>query len=682
MSRFDNVKKSSGQLRPVILLLAIAVILPTVCLLWFMTQAVKNERFAVRQKLIDVYSIQTDSFLSTINHLRDHYIKINQTSLETSSPEHIFNLAIDNGHPSNRNYWELANNDETAWVIYDVNGKLIYPVFDFSEQPPGSPALENAAILEYQKKDFTKALDTYQKISSDGHADPFISALAIMGKGRCLFALGDPEQSIDAFIRAAGRFAVIKTPQAETWQAMSKFRAEEIAFNIYPPGSKESIEAACDMLYQPFLRTNLSTKSFLLEKAISLIEPHIDKFNRNNSVRFHYNTAKRTLKAFETAAEFIERYPTINSFPSWQHATYHRSDITHTYYCQLYKTPDRYGLAIYEPEEVEFFFRDKIKDISKSDDILYAIYDDSSEILLGNIKENAIPFLSLDLNPYFAGWKLELYFKDNSVFDNAASRQTAIYTWTGVLVIVLILTAGGFAGNAINKQIKLNRLKNDFIATISHELKTPLSSMRVLVDTLLEGNYNDQQQATEYLQLISKENARLSRLIDNFLTFSRMERNKQVFDITPVSPVEIVNIAAQAVQAKFDKANVKFDLSVSKPLPMINTDKDAIVTVLINLLDNAYKYSYDGKQIQLKVFLEDNFVCFLVKDNGIGMTRRQTKRVFDRFYQADSSLTRSTNGTGLGLSIVKFIVTAHKGQITVESKPGKGSEFTIKMPIT
>lgn len=244
----------------------------------------------------------------------------------------------------------------------------------------------------------------------------------------------------------------------------------------------------------------------------------------------------------------------------------------------------------------------------------------------------------------------------------------------------MILTAGGFAGQAVSRQIKLNKLKNDFIATVSHELKTPLASMRVLVDTLLEGNYDDQKQVTEYLRLTSKENERLSRLIDNFLTFSRMERNKQAFDIASVSPAEIANVAAEAMQAKFEKDKVKFSLNISKPLPMINADKDAIVTVLVNLLDNAYKYTGDDKCIELRVFAEDNYVCFLVTDNGIGMTRRQIKRIFDRFYQVDHSLSRQAGGCGLGLSIVKFIVDAHKGKITVESKPGKGSEFTIRVP--
>jgi signal transduction histidine kinase len=106
-----------------------------------------------------------------------------------------------------------------------------------------------------------------------------------------------------------------------------------------------------------------------------------------------------------------------------------------------------------------------------------------------------------------------------------------------------------------------------------------------------------------------------------------------------------------------------------------------MVTVLVNLLDNAYKYSYDDKQIELNVFSEDNSVCFAVKDNGMGLTRRQMRKIFDKFYQVDQTLARKAEGCGLGLSIVKFIVDAHKGKIDVESKPGKGSTFTVSIPV-
>ena len=146
------------------------------------------------------------------------------------------------------------------------------------------------------------------------------------------------------------------------------------------------------------------------------------------------------------------------------------------------------------------------------------------------------------------------------------------------------------------------------------------------------------------------------------------------------SPAAIARDAAEAVKTKFSKGQCEFEVNIREDLPEVSADRDAIVTVLVNLLDNAYKYSYDNKQIELRVSPYDGSVCFCVSDNGIGMSRRSARKIFNRFYQADHSLSRGVEGCGLGLSIAKFIVDAHKGTITVESKPGKGSTFTVRLP--
>jgi signal transduction histidine kinase len=169
-------------------------------------------------------------------------------------------------------------------------------------------------------------------------------------------------------------------------------------------------------------------------------------------------------------------------------------------------------------------------------------------------------------------------------------------------------------------------------------------------------------------------------LIDNFLTFSRMERNKQAFEMLEASPALIAKRAAEAVRTKLEQGHCAFDIAVDENLPAVQADQDAMVTALINLLDNSYKYSYDDKQIKLSVYAEVGSVCFRVADNGIGMSRRAIRKIFERFYQADQTLSRRSQGCGLGLSIVKFIVDAHNGSINLESKPKKGSVFTIKLP--
>jgi signal transduction histidine kinase len=241
--------------------------------------------------------------------------------------------------------------------------------------------------------------------------------------------------------------------------------------------------------------------------------------------------------------------------------------------------------------------------------------------------------------------------------------------------MVALLIAG-----MIRRQMRLTRLRNDLVATVTHELKTPLSSMRLLVDTLLDDAQPDLQKVREYLELIAKENTRLSRLIDNFLAFSRMERNKHAFEFRQIEASEVVGAAVEAVRERFSVQGCRFDVDLAPDLPHLVADPDALVTVVLNLLDNAYKYAGADKHIVLRAYAEQGNVCFQVEDNGVGLSPRDAKKVFKRFYQVDQSLSRTSGGVGLGLSIVEFIVAAHGGRVRVTSRLGHGSKFTVSIP--
>ena len=276
------------------------------------------------------------------------------------------------------------------------------------------------------------------------------------------------------------------------------------------------------------------------------------------------------------------------------------------------------------------------------------------------------------------GWSTTLRLR--RPLEGIVRGPAASYAWVGFLVIATMVVLGAIAGQAIQRQMRLARLKTDLVAAVSHEIKTPLSSMRLLVDALLEDGELDLRKTREYLTLIARENVRLSRLIDNFLTFSRMERNRQRFEFAETEASKVVDAAVEAAGERFQAPGCRFDVELLPGLPALRADQDALVAVLLNLLDNAYKFSPEEKHIRLRAFPEPGRVCFAVADNGIGIAPRERKKIFRRFYQADQRLSRAAGGWGLGLSIVEFIVRAHGGQILVESQPGVGSTFMIALP--
>jgi signal transduction histidine kinase len=284
------------------------------------------------------------------------------------------------------------------------------------------------------------------------------------------------------------------------------------------------------------------------------------------------------------------------------------------------------------------------------------------------------------LGPELPGWRLALSLDDRTLFNTATDRRVAHYLVVGSIVIAAMSVLGLLIARGFGRQVQLARLKNDLVATVSHELKTPLTAMRALVDTLLDAERFDETTTREYLKLLATENARLSRLIDNFLTFSRLERNKFTFEFARVRPEQIVEGAMAALGERAQAPGCALESHGAANLPSIRGDLDALVTALLNLLDNAWKYTGDEKHIVLRTVSHNGSVCFAVEDNGIGLTPRDSKRVFRRFYQADQGLSRSAGGCGLGLSIVQSIVEAHRGSVRVESEPGQGSTFTIEIP--
>ena len=280
------------------------------------------------------------------------------------------------------------------------------------------------------------------------------------------------------------------------------------------------------------------------------------------------------------------------------------------------------------------------------------------------------------------GWEVSFATDDRAGDASQARSRRTRYLSVAAIAIVLIVAAAIAIGGAARRQARLASLKTDLVSAVSHELKTPLASMRLLVDTLLEDDAPDPKKTREYLQLMAVENARLTRLIDNFLTFSRLEHNRQRFAFAPTDPADIVHDALEAMPEERRREHSPH-VEIAPDLPLVVADQDAMVTVLVNLLDNAYKYTPGDKRITVRVSRDSgqgDQVVFAVEDNGIGIPVREQKRIFRRFYRVDRRLARETTGSGLGLSIVDAIVRAHGGTVRVDSRPEQGSTFTVSVP--
>ena len=621
-----KTRDQQNRIWPLLLLMAAIVILPTVCLLWFMTQAVRNERLAVKQKLIEICQTQCDEINQQMNEKLEPYLQRIYSSEAQSLPLFLGQWVE---HETRQEYPSIMPMVARGIVPYRNSNQQLFPI-DSQTPVPKTPS---------ENTDKKNQLLTHTQLREQLHCRLY-------------------EVDIQ-----------LKKPQPDVTQ-LNK--------NIIDANNYMAIDCpSTDPLWQQTLPADLW--AFFLEKTIKQYE-HVNQSQKVRDIGY----LKSFLRNTNTSLAIAERYLYRNELPKNIHISFQPLDEQNNIYGMLLKSPHHSQtdqLVLYSKDMLNAHI--SVIDDSLTRQVTLILLDPQNLIFTANTSaDNTLLLLTRRLKGYLSGWQIRLYLKDSRIFEQASSRQTTIYIWTAALVIILIVLAAAFAVRSLSHQIKLNKLKNDFLATVSHELKTPLSSMRLLVDTLIEGNVKDDTQQRDYLDMIAKENSRLSRLIDNFLTFSRMERNKQSLDFRPANPVQIAYDAAAAVKTTYENNHCQLDLDIAEPLPEIYADYDALVTVLVNLLDNACKYSQvEQKQVSLKAIQLDHCICFEVADNGIGIAKRNLKKIFDRFYQVDQTLARSSSGAGLGLSIVKFILDAHHATVNVESKSDTGSTFTVTIPL-
>ena len=628
---------------PVILLLLVAVAVPTTCVLWFMTEAMRNERLAVRQKLTAVYQSQ----LAALEQRLHGYWEEKQDALalvDTDAPApEIFANLVETG---------LAD----SVVVYDAAGRVTYPA-SANVQAAGevaeSPEWSQARRLEFESADPVAAASAYAGIANET-LDVNLAAHALQAQARCLVKAGRKRDAVNLLIAS---FAHSRFRQAADSQgSLIVPNAQLLALQLITDPTAEAYRSTLALLLQrltdysdPSLGSN--QRRFLMERLQALVP---------QSLEFP------TLAAESLAAEYLEA-----NAPRPQQSGLRPTGVSNLW--QL-TSPDRTIVAIFREDRIRAEVQALIETEASLPDATVTLEPPGAR------SSEPAPFLTSSAGPFPPSWRLAVRLGGSDPFTATADKHITTYLWSGVLVVAAIAILAGVVARYVGTQMRLTRLKNDLLSTVSHELKTPLSSIRALADTLFEGRYRDQEQHQEYLRLITKENERLSHLIDNFLAFSRMEQNKQTFEFGEVNIGTVVTTAVDALRDRFDTPNCRLEIAIEPELPRIAGNSDALVTVLVNLLDNAYKYSGDVKHVVLRAYANNRKVYLEVRDNGIGISRRAAKKVFDRFYQADQTLSRDAGGCGLGLSIVKFIIAAHGGSVEVSSQPGEGSTFTVTLP--
>ena len=290
------------------------------------------------------------------------------------------------------------------------------------------------------------------------------------------------------------------------------------------------------------------------------------------------------------------------------------------------------------------------------------------------------PEVARKFDDVFRTLSLGIKYQDTSV---AELGRTWVHRSFLILGILSLLIIGGLVltKHIVDKEMALARLKSDFVSNVSHELRTPLALIRLYAETLELGRISTREKKQQYYRIIRKESERLTALINNILDFSRIEAGRKEYEFRETDIAELVHNTLDSYRYQIEQQGFAFEESIAPNLPPVRVDREAIARALVNLVNNALKYSTDEKFLGVKLYRENGLLKLEVADRGIGIERRDQSKIFEKFYRTGDPLVHNTKGSGLGLSLVQHISQAHGGDIAVESTPGKGSKFILSLPL-
>jgi two-component system phosphate regulon sensor histidine kinase PhoR len=411
------------------------------------------------------------------------------------------------------------------------------------------------------------------------------------------------------------------------------------------------------------------------QEKLSTIPGSFNSNSLNNEMETYLANNSKTIKQLQTymANGYRKIEPIGNTSKNTQWIVY----LTHS------NEKEVINILVIDPEKfISQVLDPKIQEIAKGKfDV--AAYRSGEDLPFYTAMKKSSSRRITDREPFwlFTNYLMGIELKDITIADLTKERVKRNLIIIGLMDIILLSGAWIIFRN-VKKQVELSQLKNDFVSNVSHEIRTPLALITMYIETLEMGRVKNAGKIKEYYTIILNETTRLSGIVNRILNFSQIDGNKRKYFLNETNLNEVVENAALTFRYSIETKGFDYSFEPDKDLPQVMTDREAVTDAFVNLVDNAMKYSPSNKEIQVRTGRDDRYVYIEVEDHGLGISEKNQKYIFDKFYRVtETNLANKVKGSGLGLAIVKHIVDAHNGKINVKSAPGSGSLFRLSFPI-
>ena len=703
----NNLKIAIKKQKKLIALFLLTILLPSVVLSIFGIMAIQNERFKVTQQYENEHKRIADLLKRTItanlNNVEIFIKNLVEDPVFAQKDYKGIKRLIDNSPAPNKLI-------EQVFIIY-IDEEPFFPFFPpvnymdrsglkSSLSADQQEKLKRAETNEYVHKNYSRSIALYNElfiaVKTKGDQARMLNHIA-----RNFVKIKKYHQAIKLYNRIINEYSDQRT-------------SSNIPLTLIAHLQKVECYQQCEE-YQDALKEALSLYNEIIQDSHHLNEDqfftYADILKEKNSLLLEkipsaetYNSEFETLKTLHQSKyeqwKIIDRLRTIcipelrteislTKPDSPRQIHYSKNIDQKNYLIIAVSIPDQEKinttgiLAVKLRNEYleQEFLIDIMGDMPLNENTMIKISDLSGNLLFSNNIHaekfyNIIAFFDNNFPP----WRIEIYDTQAGELEILAIHKS-FYFWT-ILTLLIVLCFGlVLIVKTVAHEMDILKIKSDFVSSVSHEFKTPLTSIQALTERLMEGKVKSTAKMQEYFSVISQDTDKLIRLVGNILNFSKIEEGKIAYEFVETE----ISQWLQQIVDNFKKENmqreIKINTIIPAKIPSIKIDKGALAQAIYNLLDNAIKFSADKKGIEVVVKREKENLVIQVKDDGIGIPRGEWDKIFEKFYQGKNAIKYSARGTGLGLTLVRHTAEAHGGKISVESKEGQGSTFSLRLPI-
>jgi len=701
--------KLDWQKKALILLAAVILILSVVLTVFAIREAEREKLLKQRE----ITQEQQRTAASIIDQVSENI---------SGAEERIFSFfnPSQNQFDENRLNEAAFKADENEPIVYEVfyivdEGQIHFPLFkplyilsgesgssgEIPNEIMEDPLFKAAEDAEFKTRNFSQAIRNYRQLLT-ATSDRTAGALLMNRVARCYLNAGNLLRALDLYKKIANGYGKEAGPDGIPFALIALYQMGSLYSHR---GEKlESAETFLE-LYEGLLEADwiLSRTQFYFyvkkvkeelarviagiedeetEKAFAERQTALQQLEKKKLERmvtledFQRRVLPLLMTGKESAADMPEGFSRFCDTAG---------ESTHLVSYAIYEKNSIFGFTLDEAYLVEGILDSVMEKTPIREGWSVQVIDNRQNMVYGrdisrSVSSSPPVAFSRGFEENFPPWTVRIF----QIAPDSAQREfnlrRSIYISLVAVVIAALLFGGILAIRGTAKELKLARLKSDFVATVSHEFRTPLTSIRYLADLLQRGRVGKEERKQQYYEAITHESERLSRLIENILDFSKIEAGMKEYEFEEADMAEICRDVVSRFREQAGPQQFTIESEINGELPGILADREALSRALFNLLDNAVKYSGESRKISVRAWDDKSDIFIEVEDEGVGIAREEQQRVFEKFYRSSAVHESSIKGSGIGLTIVDHIVKAHGGGVVLESELGKGTKVRLRLP--